>query len=103
MTIFGTIVNGQVQLDHAVDLPDGMRVAIRVADEVAEDDDEKLWDELDAMPIPPPSTETYEEYIASLKRSHEEALAGGKGYTIEETMLMADEIIAKSNAQKLRK
>jgi hypothetical protein len=65
MTLEGTVVNGQIVLDAGTSLPEGARVRIELEPN----------DELDNLP-PPPQTETYEEHLAMLRQSIEEAKAG---------------------------
>ena len=64
MTLEGTVVNGVIVLDGDPELPEGARVSVELA---AEDD----WDD-----IGPPPTETYEEHLAILRESIEDAKAG---------------------------
>ena len=72
MTITGTIVNGQVQLDRPADLPDGTLVDLTPRD----DDDEVRF-------VPPPS-ETYAQHIAILRESIAAMEAGDPCLTLEE-------------------
>jgi hypothetical protein len=65
MSIEGAVVNGVIVLDGTPQLPDGTRVRV----ELAESD----LDDLE----PPPTTETREELLASLRESMEEAENGG--------------------------
>jgi hypothetical protein len=65
MGLEGTVVNGAIRLDGNPQLPEGARV--RVEFENA--------DELDDIP-PPPATESYEEHLAILRESIEEARTG---------------------------
>ena len=71
MTITGTIVNGQVHLDHPADLPDETLV-----DLTPRDDDEARF-------VPPPS-ETYAQHIAILRESIAAMEAGDPCLTLEE-------------------
>lgn len=63
MTLEGTVRNGTIVLDGAPQLSEGIRVRVEVEDE----------DDVG----PPPSTETREEFLASLREGIEEIKAGG--------------------------
>ena len=80
MTREGTIRNGVIVPDDGAPLPDGMRVRYEL---LADDEDD--FD-------PPPSTETREEFLASLRESVAEARAGVPGIPLDEAMKrIADE------------
>jgi hypothetical protein len=64
MTLEGTVVNGVIVLDGAPPLPEGARVRVELS--VGDPDD---------VP-PPPSTETHEEHLASLREGIEDAKVG---------------------------
>ena len=64
MTLEGKVVNGVIVLDGESRLPEGARVRV----ELSEDD-------YDNIP-PPPTTETHEEFLASLREGIEDAKAG---------------------------
>ena len=55
MTLAGTIINRQVQLDYPADLPDGTRVDLLLHDD-------------ENYPVPHP-TETYAQHLAILRES----------------------------------
>ncbi len=57
MTLEGTVVNGAIVLDGAPALPEGARVRVELS-----------GDDPDDAP-PPPTTETHEEFLASLRES----------------------------------
>ena len=68
MTLEGTVVNGTIVLDGAPPLPEGARVRVELTGE----DDPEDWENAP----PPPTTETREEFLASLRESIEEIKAG---------------------------
>lgn len=73
MSLEGTIVNGQVQLDQPADLPDGTRVKLLSLAE--------FEDEFGGVP---PATETYSEHLNILRQSIAAGRAGVGGITLEE-------------------
>jgi hypothetical protein len=84
MTLEGTVVNGMIVLDGAAQLPEGARVRVELAQE-----DPDAWENAP----PPPSTETREELLASLRESIADAKAG-RGRPAREVM---DEIAKEFN------
>jgi len=87
MELAGTIVNGEVRLDHPANLPDGTRVVF-------------LLDDEDDIP-PPAATETYAQYIAGLRKSITETEEGHPGLSIEEVMANLDaELLAMESVVK---
>jgi len=78
MTREGTVVNGVIVLDGPPPFPEGTRVRVETAD------DAELWDELAAGPAPPPTTETREEFLESLRQSIADMRAGVKGIPVAE-------------------
>jgi len=78
MTIEGTVVNGVLVFDGPPP-PEGTRLRLEMPD--ADDD---LWDELSKVP-PPPTTETYEEHLANLRLSMQDA-KDGLGRPLDEVM-----------------
>jgi hypothetical protein len=64
MTLEGTVVNGVIVPDGGANLPEGTRVRFVVTE-----------DDLDDV-SPPPTTETDEEFLASLREGIEDAKAG---------------------------
>jgi len=93
MPIFGTITNGLIRLDHLPDLPEGTRVMFDNMAELEEDD-------FDDLPIPEP-TETREQFLASLKQAHDEAMRGEPGFTIQEAMAIVRESLEKGAQERL--
>ena len=69
MTLLGTIQNGQVRLESPSDLPDG--TPVRVLPDIDEDE-----------VGPPPATQTYTQYLASLKASIELGQSGRRGRSV---------------------
>lgn len=67
MTLEGTVVNGTIVLDGAPPLPEGARVRV----ELTEDDSDDVG--------PPPTGETHEEFLTSLREGIEETKAGVGG------------------------
>ncbi len=61
MTLEGTVVNGTIVLDGAPPLHEGARVRV----ELTGADDLEDWENAP----PPPTTETHEEFLASLRES----------------------------------
>lgn len=82
MTLEGTIRNGVIVPDDGAPLPDGTRVRYELfADDEGDDDFG-----------PPPSTETREEFLASLRESVADARAGVSGIPLDQAMKrIADE------------
>ncbi len=78
MKFEGTVVNGVIVPDGPPP-PEGTRVVFEQAD--ADDD---LWDELAKVP-PPSTTETYEEHLANLRQSIQDA-KDGLGRPLDEVM-----------------
>lgn len=75
MTLEGTIRNGVIVPDAGHPLPDGARVRY-----------ELLVDDGDDDVDPPPTTETHEEFLQSLRDSVAEVKAGVPGLTLDEAM-----------------
>ena len=69
MPLYGTVINGQVQLDEPANLPDGTRVTF-------------IEDDEDYGPPPPWAEETREEVIASLREALAD-IAAGRGIPID--------------------
>jgi hypothetical protein len=82
MALEGTVVNGVIVLDGDPSLPEGARVRV----ELTEDD-------FDNVP-PRPTTETYEEHLAILRQSIEDAKTGAGG--VEARQFLKD-LAAKHN------
>jgi hypothetical protein len=80
MTLQGTVVNGAIVLDGSPTLPEGARVWVELETE----------DELDDVVPPPPTTETYEEHLTSLRQLIEESKAGIGGITLAEAIAELD-------------
>jgi hypothetical protein len=81
MPLEGTVVNGVIVLDGAPQLPEGARVRVELAA-----DDPDAWENAP----PPPSTESREELLASLRESIAEAKAGVPGRTVDEVFAEVD-------------
>lgn len=75
MAVYGTVVNGVVVIDGPP-LPEGTRV----------------WVEDCQIP---PSEETHEEFLQSLRDSIADAEAGKPGLTVDEAMAAVDAELAK--------
>ena len=75
MTLEGTVVDGKIVLDGGSALPEGARVRVEPTGNYAED-----WE----MVPPPPTTETREEFLASLRESIAAMEAGEKGKSVAE-------------------
>ncbi|HYH66420.1 MAG TPA: hypothetical protein VD866_17130 [Urbifossiella sp.] len=68
MTCEGTVVNGTIVFDGPPPFPEGTRVRVEAAA------DAELWDEL--ARVPPPPTETREEFLEGLRQAHADMKAG---------------------------
>ncbi len=77
MVKLGTMRNGVIIPDEPDAIPEGQRITL----DFAEDDEDGAWPP-DCPP--PPSTETREELIASLREDLAEIRAGVRGKTLEE-------------------
>ena len=93
MVQHGTVVNGVIVPDGPPP-PDGTRVVFQT--EAAADD--ALWDELKVPP--PPTAETREEFLESLRQSVAEAEAGEKGVSVEEAFAEIDQELARRRANR---
>jgi hypothetical protein len=82
MTLEGTVVNGVIVPDGGAALPEGTRVRFVVTEE-----------DFDNV-FPPPTTETHEEFLASLRQSIEESRTGSGG--VEARQFLKD-LAAKHN------
>jgi hypothetical protein len=91
MTLEGTVVNGVIVPDGAPHLPEGARVRIEVAP-----DDPDAWENAPA----PPSGETREELLASLRDSIAEAKAGEPGRTVDEVFAEVDAELRRIAAER---
>ena len=87
MTLLGTIQNGQVRLESPADLPDG--TPVRVLPGIDEDE-----------VGPPPATETYAQYLASLKASIELGEAGHRGRRVADVFAEIELELEKPLASK---
>jgi hypothetical protein len=81
MTLEGIVVNGVIVLDGTPRLPEGARVRVELTP-----DDPDAWEHAP----PPPSGETREELLASLRESIAEAKAGVPGRTVDEVFAEVD-------------
>jgi len=79
MTLEGTVKNGLIVPDGPPP-PEGARVRMEVVEETPDD-----WEDAP----PPPTTETREEYLASLRQSIADAKAG-KGRSVDEVFAEVD-------------
>jgi hypothetical protein len=90
MTVEGVVTNGRVEIEAPKEWPDGTRVEVTVVENGIEDIDIG----------PKPLTETYEEYLDSLREAVAEIKAGVKGMSLDEVRAAIDAEIDKVAAAR---
>lgn len=92
MGVEGVIVNGRVEVQLPAGWGDGTRVRVLLAEE--EDD---LG--LDGF-VPPPETETEEEFLESLRQQSAAIKAGERGMSVEEAFARVDAELRRLAAEQ---
>ena len=95
MKLFGTILNGQVQLDRPTDLPDGTRIVSLVGGELEDMED---FGDFSGLEYPHPMAPYDPVKEAALIRERVAAVrAGGKTIPLDEAIEGIDEAIRNAS------